>query len=48
MFLNDFSERLEAAQKEFGELMQLYQKGEIHLFTHVGSQTGVKCVGIIL
>ncbi|XP_070005793.1 uncharacterized protein [Nicotiana sylvestris] len=33
-------ERLEAAQKEFGELMQLYQKEEIHLFTHVGSQTG--------
>ncbi|XP_070008504.1 uncharacterized protein [Nicotiana sylvestris] len=37
-------ERLEAAQKEFGELIQLYQKGEIHLFTHVGSQTSVKCV----
>ncbi|XP_070026646.1 uncharacterized protein [Nicotiana sylvestris] len=34
-------ERLDAAQKEFGELMQLYQKGEIHLFTHVGSQTDI-------
>ncbi|XP_019224700.1 PREDICTED: uncharacterized protein LOC109206335 [Nicotiana attenuata] len=32
-------EILEAAQKEFGELMQQYQKGKIHLFTTVGSQT---------
>nr|XP_016469804.1 PREDICTED: uncharacterized protein LOC107792126 [Nicotiana tabacum] len=37
-------ERLEAAQKEFGELMQLYEKGEIHIFTLVASKTGVKCM----
>nr|XP_009759682.1 PREDICTED: uncharacterized protein LOC104212173 isoform X1 [Nicotiana sylvestris] len=34
-------ERLEAAQKEFSKLMQLYQKGEIHLFTPVGSQIDI-------
>ncbi|OIS96598.1 hypothetical protein A4A49_17042 [Nicotiana attenuata] len=34
-------ERLNATQKEFGELIQLYEKGGIHLFTPVGSQTGV-------
>uniref|UniRef100_A0A1U7YIR9 Uncharacterized protein LOC104247496 n=1 Tax=Nicotiana sylvestris TaxID=4096 RepID=A0A1U7YIR9_NICSY len=33
-------ERLETTQKEFGELMQLYEKGEIHIFTHVASQKG--------
>ncbi|XP_070004317.1 uncharacterized protein [Nicotiana sylvestris] len=32
-------ERLEAAQKEFGELMQLYEKEKIHKFTHVALQT---------
>ncbi|XP_070004931.1 uncharacterized protein [Nicotiana sylvestris] len=39
-------ERLEAAQKEFGELMQLYEKGEIHIFTPVVSQTDTGSVGM--
>ncbi|OIT31993.1 hypothetical protein A4A49_11974 [Nicotiana attenuata] len=34
-------ERLNAAQKEIGELIRLYEKGEIHLFTPIGTQTGI-------
>ncbi|OIT18858.1 hypothetical protein A4A49_43301 [Nicotiana attenuata] len=33
-------ELLEAGRKEFGEILKQYEKGEIHIFTPVESQTG--------
>ncbi|XP_019256279.1 PREDICTED: uncharacterized protein LOC109234666 [Nicotiana attenuata] len=39
-------ELLEVGQKELGEILQQYEKGEIHIFTPVDSQTDTGSVGM--